>query len=287
MAGVLDGQVAIVTGAGRGFGRAIAQKLAAEGAAVALVARSPGQLDETAALIAAAGGKALAIPADVTRREDVARAVGRTTDALGAIDLLVNNAGVGPPFGPLWAIDPDEWWAAQEVHIKAPMLFLRELLPGMVERKSGRVVIVSALAARMAANFMSAYCTGKIAQTRLVEHVAGEGREHGVFGFAIDPGFVFTGIAEATMNDPGAQRWLPGMVERLKAASTTPGSDADLERCAQRVLDLASGRYDGLSGRYMELADDLDAMLAGARPHWQTDGPPPAPSPEQPAAVRG
>ncbi len=183
-------------------------------------------------------------------------------------------------------MDPDEWWRAQEVHIKAPYLFLHAVLPGMVERKRGRVVVVSALAARMAAAYMSAYCTGKIAQTRLVEEVALEAGPHGVFAFAIDPGFVFTGIAETTMNDPGAQKWLPGMVERLKQQSQTPGGDGDLARCAQRVVDLASGRYDGLNGRYMELADNLDAMLGGARPHWQTQGPPPQPSPEQPATRR-
>ena len=286
MAGILEGQTAIVTGAGRGFGRSIAMRLAEEGAAVGLVARSPGQVSAVEAEIKAAGGRALAIPADVTSGKDVAHAVAQTYAAFGDIDLLVNNAGVGPPFGPLWAVDPDEWWAAQAVHIKAPMLFLREVLPAMVERKSGRVVIVSALAARMAAPFMSAYCTGKIAQTRLIEHVAGEGAPHNVFGFAIDPGFVFTGIADATMNDAGAQKWLPGMVERLKEVSSNPNASGDLERCAQRVLDLASGRYDGLSGRYMELADNLDAMLGGARPHWQTGGPPPVPSPEQPGAAR-
>jgi len=286
MAGMLTGQVALVTGAGRGFGRSIALRLAEEGVAVGLVARSQGQIDAVKAEIEAAGGKTIAIPTDVTRREDVARAVRETEAAFGPLDLLVNNAGVGPPFGPLWAIDPDEWWAAQEVHIKAPMLFLREALPGMVERKRGRVVIVSALAARMAAPHMSAYCVGKIAQTRLIEHLAGECREHNVFGFAIDPGFVFTGIADATMNDPGAQKWLPGMVERLREAANNPSASADLQRCAQRVAELASGRYDGLSGRYMELADDLDGMLAGARPHWQTKGPPPNPSPEQPAGAR-
>lgn len=286
MAGILDGQVALVTGAGRGFGRSIALRLAREGAAVGLVARSKPQLDAVKAEIEAADGRAIAIPTDVTRREDVARAVKSTEDAFGPLDLLVNNAGVGPPFGPLWAIDPDEWWAAEEVHIKAPMLFLREALPGMVARKKGRVVIVSALAARMAAPHMSAYCVGKIAQTRMIEHLAGECGEHNVFGFAIDPGFVFTGIADATMNDPGAQKWLPGMVERLKEVADTPNASGDLERCAQRVVDLASGRYDGLSGRYMELADDLDGMLAGARPHWQTQGPPLNPSPEQPAGAR-
>ena len=278
--GVLDGQVALVTGAGRGFGRAIAARLAAEGAKVALVSRSRGQLEDAAREIADAGGQALVAPADVTDRASVAAAVQQAERELGPLSLLVNNAGVPGPFGPLWEIDPEAWWKAQAVHIKAPVLFLREVLPGMIERKGGRVVIVSALAARMAAAYMSAYCTGKIAQSRLVEEVALEGKDHGVKAFAIDPGFVFTGIARETMNDPRAQKWLPGMVERLKAQSDNPGSDGDLGRCAQRVLDLASGRYDGLSGRYMELADDLDGMLAGARPHWQTQGPPPQPSPE-------
>jgi len=285
MAGVLDGQVAIVTGAGRGFGKAIAKRLAAEGAAVALVSRSREQLETAAAEIAEAGGRVAIARADVTSREDVANAVITAESELGPVTLLVNNAGVPGPFGPLSEIDPDRWWAAQAVHIRAPVLFLNELLPGMINRKAGRIIIVSALAARMAAAYMSAYCTGKIAQSRLVEEVALETKEHGLAAFAIDPGFVFTGIAEETMNDPAAKRWLPGMVERLTAVSKAPVSD-DLARCAQRCVDLASGRYDGLSGRYMELADDLDAMLAGARPHWQTDGPPPQPSPEQPNGSR-
>jgi len=285
MAGILEGQVAIVTGAGRGFGKAIAKRLAAEGAAVALVSRSREQLETAAAEIAEAGGRVAIARADVTSREDVANAVITAESELGPVTLLVNNAGVPGPFGPLSEIDPDRWWAAQAVHIKAPVLFLNELLPGMINRKAGRVIIVSALAARMAAAYMSAYCTGKIAQSRLVEEVALENKDHGLAAFAIDPGFVFTGIAEETMNDPAAKRWLPGMVERLTAVSKAPVSD-DLARCAQRCVDLASGRYDGLSGRYMELADDLDAMLGGARPHWQADGPPPQPSPENPSTRR-
>ena len=280
MAGLLQGQTAIVTGAGRGFGRSIALRLAEEGAAVTLVSRSRGQLDEVAGEIAAAGGKAIVAPADVTSRADVAAAVKAAEAAFGPLSLLVNNAGVPGPFGPLWEIDPEAWWAAQAVHIKAPVLFLREVLPGMVERKAGRVILVSALAARMAAPYMSAYCTGKIAQSRLVEEVAVETRDLGIKAFAIDPGFVFTGIAEETMNDPAAQKWMGGMVTRLKEVSANPNASGDLERCAQRVVDLASGRYDGLSGRYMELADDLDGMLAGAKPHWQKEGPPPQPSPE-------
>ena len=83
--------------------------------------------------------------------------------------------------------------------------------------------------------------------------------------FAIDPGFVFTGIAQETMSSADAQRWLPGMVARLRAKKDAPDRDADLARCAQRCVDLASGRYDALSGRYMELGDDIDALRASAQ----------------------
>jgi NAD(P)-dependent dehydrogenase (short-subunit alcohol dehydrogenase family) len=280
MAGVLEGQTALVTGAGRGFGKAIALRLAEEGAAVALVSRNQGQLNAVAAEIEAVGGRAVAIPTDVTDRAAVEAAVRAAEARHGPLSLLVNNAGVPGPFGPLWEIDPDQWWASQAVHIKAPVLFARAVLPGMIERKAGRIIIVSALAARMVAAYLSAYCTGKIAQSRLVEEIAIEAEPYRVCAFAIDPGFVFTALAEETMNDPAAQKWLSGMVGRLQEQSQRKGADRDLVRCAQRCVDLASGRYDALSGRYMELPDDLDAMLAGARPHWQPQGPPPQPSPE-------
>jgi NAD(P)-dependent dehydrogenase (short-subunit alcohol dehydrogenase family) len=257
----LEDQIAIVTGAGRGFGRSIARRLAAEGAAVALVARTAPQLEAVAGEIAAAGGRALAIAADVTEGADVARVLRETEGHFGPVTLLVNNAGVPGPFGPIWTVDPAAWWAAQRLHILAPLLFLQAVLPGMTTRRAGRVIIVSAIASRLVAPYLSAYCVGKIAQTRITEEAAAETRALGVSVFAIDPGFVFTGMAEATMNSPDAQRWLPGMVERLRQKQGAPDRDADLARCAGRCVELASGRYDALSGRYFELGDDLDAAL--------------------------
>ncbi len=260
MAQQLSGEVAVVTGAGRGFGKAIALEFARQGAAVTLTSRTRSELDAVAAEIRAQGGRALAVAGNVTRADDVARVIAQTEEAHGPVSLLVSNAGVPGPFGPLWTIDAEVWWASQEVHIRAPMLYLRHVLPGMVERRRGRVIIVSALASRMVAPYLSAYCTGKIAQTRITAEAAVEAREFGVSVFAIDPGFVFTGIADETMNSPDAQRWLPGMVARIRARKDSPDRDADLARCARRCLDLASGRYDALSGRYMELDDDIDAM---------------------------
>jgi NAD(P)-dependent dehydrogenase (short-subunit alcohol dehydrogenase family) len=155
-AGSLSGHVAIVTGAGRGFGQAIAMRLAAEGAAVTVTSRTATQLAESVARIEAGGGKALAVAGDVTRAEDVARVVSRTRERFGPATLLVSNAGIPEPFGPVWEIDPEKWWAAQAVHIRAPMLFMREVMPEMVARGAGRIIVVSALASRVVAPNLSA-----------------------------------------------------------------------------------------------------------------------------------
>src|SRR5262249_47119039 len=111
---------------------------------------------------------------------------------------------------------------------------------------------------------------GKTAQARLAQLVGAETKDHGVSGFAIDPGFVFTELSNQTMTSPDGQRWLPGLVQRLKGRHGAPDGDRDFARCAQRCGDLASGRYDALSGSYMELDDDLDAWLAGRPPAPRT-----------------
>jgi NAD(P)-dependent dehydrogenase (short-subunit alcohol dehydrogenase family) len=259
------GQVAMVTGAGRGFGRAIAERLASEGWQVALLSRSLVQLDHVADAIRASGGNAIAVRCDVTDPKSIEHAVSVAEQLLGPIDLLVNNAGVPGPFGPIWEVDPNEWWTAPAVHIRAPMLFLARVLPGMIERRKGRAICVSAIASRLVAPNLSAYCTGKIAQNRVVAEAAAELEGTGISVFAIDPGFVFTDLARETMESPEAQKYLGGMVERLRKAESDPAAQNDLARCAQRVLDLASGKYDALSGGYYELSDDLDEAIAAKR----------------------
>ena len=236
MADLLKGRVAIVTGAGRGFGRSIAMRYAGEGAAVAVTSRSQAELDATVADIGRIGGRAIAIVGDVTNPADVDRVVSTTEKELGPVDVLVSNAGVPGPFGPVWSVNPDAWVAAQYVHIRAPFYYMQRVMPGMVERRAGTVILVSAIASRIVAPYLSAYCLGKIAQTRLAAVAAAEAREFGVDVFAIDPGFVFTGMAEDTTNDPDAQRWLPGMVDRLRSVRESPHRNADLVRCAQRCL---------------------------------------------------
>src|SRR5690606_16584091 len=109
-------------------------------------------------------------------------------------------------------------------------------------------------------------CTGKIAQNRLVAEAAAELADSAVAAFAIDPGFAFTELARETLEDAAAQKYLAGMMGRLRERKMDPAAEEDFARCAQRVLDFASGRYDALSGGYFESGDDLDAKLAEAEP---------------------
>jgi NAD(P)-dependent dehydrogenase (short-subunit alcohol dehydrogenase family) len=261
MTNELQGQVAIVTGAGRGFGKAIATRLAAEGAAVTATSRTQADLDEVVAGIRSAGGRGLAIAGDATNRSEVARVVAAAREGFGPITLMVNNAGVPGPFGPIGVVDPDEWWAAQAIHLRAPFLFMSAVLPQMQERRQGRIINIVSLRVHKLTPNLSAYCLGKAAEFRLTELVNAEAKDHGVSAFAVDPGSAITSMAESTMASPDAQRWLPDMVELLHELKGRPDDGTVLAKCAQRCVDLASGRYDALSGSYIGRDDNLDDML--------------------------
>lgn len=261
MADELCGQVAIVTGGGRGFGNAIATRLAAEGAAVTVTARSQGELDNTAAAIEAAGGRAIAIAGDVANRDDVARVVAATARHFGPVTLMLNNAGVAGPFGPIGVVDPDEWWASQAVHVRGTLLFISAVLPEMVRRRSGRIINIASRGGMEVTANLSAYCVGKATQIRLTQHVATEGREHGISAFAIEPGTVFTQLAAGTVASPEARHWLPGMLTSLQEIRDREDPAVGLARCAQMCVQLASGRYDALSGSYLTPQDDFAGLL--------------------------
>src|SRR5690242_8071123 len=119
---ILKSQVSLVTGGGRGLGRAIALRLAKAGARVAVSARSGDQIGETVQLIESAGGAGLAVTADVSDPAAVGRMIETVRKKLGPVDVLVNNAGTGGPFGPLWENDPVQWWDAFEVNVRGPFL---------------------------------------------------------------------------------------------------------------------------------------------------------------------
>jgi NAD(P)-dependent dehydrogenase (short-subunit alcohol dehydrogenase family) len=205
----LTGQVAIVTGGGRGIGRAIAIGLASASASVGVVARSEDQITESAGQIAEVGGRAIAVPADVSDPEAVEQMVQEVERVLGPVDLLVNNAGLAGPIGPTWEADPDEWWRCMEVNLRGPMLCSRAVLPGMISRGVGRIVNVASGAGTFAIPYLGAYVTSKTALIRLTEILAAEAAEHGVKVFAIEPGTVRTDMAEYALGSEEGRRWMP------------------------------------------------------------------------------
>jgi NAD(P)-dependent dehydrogenase (short-subunit alcohol dehydrogenase family) len=254
---LLAGKVAVVTGAGGGFGRAIAARFADEGAAVAVTARTQSHLDETAAQITARGGRALAIAGDATNRADVSRVVEETQRILGPVSILVSNAGIPGPFGPIGEIDPDDWWAAQAIHLRAPFLFISALLPRMKARREGCILTICSPRAKMVSPNLSAYCLGKTSQARLMQLLAAEVKDFGITAVAVDPGSAITPMAEATIHSPGAQRWMPEMVANLRRmvsqTNAQPGHSADqqLAKCAQRCVEIAAGQHPDWNGMYI------------------------------------
>lgn len=241
----LSGRVAVVTGGGRGLGRAFAISLAQAGMRVAVASRSADQLDETAGIIRAGGGEALFLPTDITDKTAVAALVRATEAQLGPVDLLVNCAGAGKPFGPTWEVDADEWWRTVETNLKGPLVCSNAVIPGMIERGHGRIISVASGAGIMSIPYMSAYVTGKTALIRLTEVLADELQKTGVTVFAIQPGTVRTAMAEELISSEAGARWLPWFKKIFdEGRDDPPGPGVEL------VLYLASGQADALSGRF-------------------------------------
>ena len=241
------------------MGRAFAIALSKNGMRVAVAARSRDQLDETVRLIQAEGHPSIAVPADVTVRADVESMVRRVETELGPVDLLVNNAGSGRPFGPSWEADADEWWRTVETNLKGPMLCCHAVLAGMIQRKRGRIINVSSSASNRSIPYMSAYVTSKAALTRFTEVLADETREHGVSVFAIQPGTVRTAMAEDLLHSEASARWLPWFKTIFDQ-----GQDVSTDPAAELVLYLASGAADALSGRFFFAPGKPDEIVAHA-----------------------
>ena len=159
----LDGQVALVTGAGRGIGRAIALALSDAGAAVAICARTQDEVTGVAGEIEGRGRHALAVRCDVTDRQEVERMVAAVEETIGPVPLLVTTAGRFGPVGPLAAIDPDDWWQVLEVNVRGPLYCARAVLPGMLARGHGRIINVSSGVGFAAIPMLSAYVVSKTA----------------------------------------------------------------------------------------------------------------------------
>jgi len=240
MADGLAGQVALVTGGGRGIGERIARELASAGARVAVAARTREQVDEVAGEI---GG--LALEVDVTDRAAVERMVAETERELGPIDLLAANAGIGNVAGSLWESEPEKWWRVLEVNVLGVYLSCRAVIPGMLERGAGRIVITGSGAGYLPGASSTAYTSSKAAANRLAETLANDLRETPVRVFLISPGLVRTEMTDDHFPDDAP--WTPP------------------ELAPRLVRVLASGRADELAGRYIHAEhDDIEDLIRRA-----------------------
>ncbi|HUH16303.1 MAG TPA: SDR family oxidoreductase [Gaiellaceae bacterium] len=225
---------ALVTGGGRGIGAGIARELAGAGWHVTVTGRTAAEVEEVAREI---GGDA--VVGDVSKREDVERMVA----AAEPIDLLVANAGIAL-WESSWETDPDEWWHVLEVNVLGAYLICRLALPGMIERGAGRIVITGSGSSYLPGSTSGAYGASKAAVGRFGETLAAQVAEHGVKVFVISPGLVRT---EMTDMFPADAPWTPP------------------ELAPQLVRELASGRFDALSGRYLHAEhdppDELEARI--------------------------
>ena len=164
--------VAIVTGAGRGIGRAIALSLAADGAAVGVLARTEQEIAETTALISNAGGRAIAFPLDVRDVAAVRAAVAETARRLGPLTILVNNAGTPGPAGLDWEVDAEAWFECIEVIVRGAFLLCQAVVPGMLDRGSGRVINIASISGTRAFPPIIATSIAKTALIRFSEGLA-------------------------------------------------------------------------------------------------------------------
>lgn len=228
----LAGQRAFVTGGGRGVGENVARELAAAGMEVAVSGRTAEQVERVAEAI---GGRALV--GDVTREEDVERWFAE----LGPVDLLVANAGIGNAGEPPWEVDLDDWWRTFEVNVLGVHLCCRAAIPAMLQRGSGRIVIVGSGSAYLPGAPDTAYSSSKAAVCRYGETLANSLRDR-IPVFVISPGMVRT---EMTSSFPDDLPWTP-------------------PECAPHLVRaLASGEFDALSGRYLHAEHDPPQALRG------------------------
>ncbi|GAA4732711.1 hypothetical protein GCM10023216_26060 [Isoptericola chiayiensis] len=244
---VAPARTALVTGATRGIGRAVALGLADAGLDVALLARDADRLAQVADEVRAAGRTAVVLPCDVTDPGAVAAAVRQAEDELGSVDLLVNNAGRIDAEVPAWEADVDEWWQVMETNVRGPFLLVRAAVPGMLARGGGRVVDLNSGSGSHDMTYSSAYNLSKTALMRLGHHLHATGYGQGLRTLELAPGVVSTDMTASMDVHAGRTEWTP------------------VDRTVDVTVAFARGELDACSGWFVRVSDDTpDSLRATA-----------------------
>ena len=256
----LSNKIAIITGAGRGIGRAIAIAFAKEGAKVSLVARTVSELEETAQLIEEYGSTSLVIPTDVTQPSSVASMVQETVSQYGRVDILVNNAGVPGPIGALQNNKIDDWIKTIQVNVIGPYLCCKSVVPLMTNQGGGKIINLAGAGANNAWANLSAYCTSKAGVVRMTEVLALELENKNIQVNALGPGSIHTRMWEELRN--GAEAANATKIREI-GDQVLSGGGASLENPAELAVFLASDDSGKLSGRLISaVTDDFNNIAA-------------------------
>lgn len=241
----LTEKVSIITGAGRGIGRAIAQSYADEGAAVSLVARSLDQVEEVANLLTKEGAKALPIRADISRAEDVRRIVDETVRAFGPVDILVNNAGIFV-YKPFLDWSEEDFDRTLAINTKGAFLLCQSVLPFMIERRAGKIINMSSIHGKMGDENVAGHCVSKFGLHGLTQALAREFKKYNINVNSICPGAVDTKTVESQ-----SFRSISPLDSKL-----TP------EDVARVAVFLASHESDAISGAALDILGGTSIVIS-------------------------
>ncbi len=259
----LQGRCAIITGASQGFGKAVAEAFLAEGADVLICSRGGETLQKTRQELAArakAGQKVLAVSADVSKSDDARRLVSEALSGLGRLDVLVNNAGIYGPMGPIEDVDWAEWVRAVEINLMGTVLPCRSVLPHFKKQGSGKIINLSGGGATAPLPRISAYAASKAAVVRFTETLAEEVRRDRIDVNAVAPGALNTRLLEEVLSSG------PGKVGDefyRKSLKQKEEGGAPLEKGAALCVFLASKASDGITGKLLSAVWDPWESLPG------------------------
>jgi NAD(P)-dependent dehydrogenase (short-subunit alcohol dehydrogenase family) len=252
---LLKDKVAVITGGGRGIGRAIALKFAGEGAAVVVAARTKSEIEAVAKEVRDASGRAIPIPTDVVDEKQCEHLIHAATAEFGRVDILVNNAGDYGPVKPVEEIVPSEWDRVIAVHLRGAYLLTRLVLPAMYARGSGAILNISSLSAKSAFAWGSPYAAAKAGMLGLTRVVAAEAARKGVRVNAICPGPVTETKMSKDLGHVLAERLGVSEEEQLKGFLNTilQGRGQTAEEVAAAALFLCSAQAGAITGQSLNV----------------------------------